>query len=648
MNDLRQQSNQIEEMVAVGREFVSRMAEKAYVSMGLAANPYKSQIDVLNSHNMILALFGGNQCLHPGSEITMADGTKRYALDVVRGDWIMGFDFSTGSFRPTKVLEVFFNGLKETHLYQHRHGIVSSTRAHRFCVVHGNGNFGWNRAARFLYNNRMAVSRNVNSGGWEPTDIVWRGPAGFVETIDFHVDNADNAFVADNLVVHNSGKSHAGAHKMAWDLTGVYPDWYRGKRTIRGIDAWALGDTNENTRDNCQKKLFGANPDRPGWTDRPGETALIASRYIIGKPTRRSGVQGAFDTVRVKHIPSDTISTVTFKSHSFDLQALASWTGDFVWLDEEPPRREVIDELLMRIIRRKGQLMITFTPLLGMTEVVKFLLTAPEDIVARDFLGWDQARHLGEDEKNKVRMLYASQPGVLKARMEGRPTANSGLIFPFNRKDIWFDRSKIVMRDHWPTLGGMDVGWRHPTGAIAMAKDPRTGIKYLYASYRKAETHYKEHHDSLLQWGNLKFMIDPSSTQVDKATGNKILEEYWKLAHGRHWADIDEIDRKYVRANNSFAPGMNSMFLDFVSGRLKVASDLDDWWDEYEGYAWNNEGTGPVKKRDDLMDPTRYANISFDEFARSLDMTPTWESVVDAEETLASVDQWKPYRAGRN
>jgi len=48
------------------------------------------------------------------------------------------------------------------------------------------------------------------------------------------------------------------------------------------------------------------------------------------------------------------------------------------------------------------------------------------------------------------------------------------------------------------------------------------------------------------------------------------------------------------------------------------------------------------------MDPTRYANISFDEFARSLDMTPTWESVVDAEETLASVDQWKPYRAGRN
>ena len=49
--------------------------------------------------------------------------------------------------------------------------------------------------------------------------------------------------------------------------------------------------------------------------------------------------------------------------------ALQGATLDIVWCDEEPERTEVYSELLARSTATGGFLMITFTPLKGMTGI---------------------------------------------------------------------------------------------------------------------------------------------------------------------------------------------------------------------------------------------------------------------------------------
>src|SRR4051812_17459093 len=63
------------------------------------------------------------------------------------------------------------------------------------------------------------------------------------------------------LAGNRCGKTQAGAYEMAMHLTGMYPQWWEGKRFDKPVRAWAAGVTGESTRDVVQEKLFGP-PDR--------------------------------------------------------------------------------------------------------------------------------------------------------------------------------------------------------------------------------------------------------------------------------------------------------------------------------------------------------------------------------------------------
>ena len=59
-----------------------------------------------------------------------------------------------------------------------------------------------------------------------------------------------------------------------------------------------------------------------------------------------------------------------FKSYESGVRAFMGPTKDLIWLDEEPPM-EIYEECKTRLITTGGKLMITFTPLLGMTETIE-------------------------------------------------------------------------------------------------------------------------------------------------------------------------------------------------------------------------------------------------------------------------------------
>ena len=166
--------------------------------------------------------------------------------------------------------------------------------------------------------------------------------------------HTERAFMAANRV----GKTVVGSYEAAVHLTGEYPEWWQGRRFPGPVDGWAGSDTGETTRDIVQLALLGS----------PGDfgTGAIPHRTIAGISMRK-GVNDAVDIVQVRH-KSGRHSTIGFKSYD---QGREKWQGTarhFIWLDEEPPE-SIYDEALVRTMTVDGLMMVTFTPLKGLSAV---------------------------------------------------------------------------------------------------------------------------------------------------------------------------------------------------------------------------------------------------------------------------------------
>jgi phage terminase large subunit-like protein len=158
-------------------------------------------------------------------------------------------------------------------------------------------------------------------------------------------------------------------------LTAQYPAWWPGRVFRRPNRWWVAGDTNETTRDILQLELLGevAFANNRKTLDGSG----LIPRECIGAVTWKQGVQNLVDTVEIKH-RSGGWSLLGLKSYDQGRRAVQATAKEGILLDEEPPP-DVYNECLVRTATTRGIIMLTFTPLLGISEVVKSFL--PKDYV---------------------------------------------------------------------------------------------------------------------------------------------------------------------------------------------------------------------------------------------------------------------------
>lgn len=170
----------------------------------------------------------------------------------------------------------------------------------------------------------------------------------------------ERLFLAANRVGKTEG---AGGYEMTLHLTGLYPDWWHGRRFEHDISAVAAGDTGKNTRDTVQRKLLGP----------PGQfgTGLIPKDRLV-KTSAKSGIPDAIDSIQVMN-NNGKVSRLLLRSYDQGREAFQGDEQHVVWNDEEPPI-EVYTEALMRTMTTDGIVMTTFTPLNGYSEVIRLFL----------------------------------------------------------------------------------------------------------------------------------------------------------------------------------------------------------------------------------------------------------------------------------
>lgn len=168
------------------------------------------------------------------------------------------------------------------------------------------------------------------------------------------------------LAANRVGKSEGvGGYETTLHLTGCYPAWWEGHRFERRVRWWAAGKTNETTRDIIQRKLFG-DIEWEGHRKRVTGMGLIPGD-AIGDIVWKRGTD-LIDTAKIRHAAGG-YSVLGLKSYEQGRGSFEGTEQDGIWLDEEPDIG-IYTECLIRTMTTQGLMLLTFTPLEGMSEVV--------------------------------------------------------------------------------------------------------------------------------------------------------------------------------------------------------------------------------------------------------------------------------------
>lgn len=389
---------------------------------------------------------------------------------------------------------------------------------------------------------------------------------------------------------NGSGKTWGvGSYEMTCHATGIYPEWWEGKRYNHPVDILVAGNTKENVRDIIQPKLIGRQ-------DHYGENSMLPAE-VIGDVKLRGGANGAIDTATVKHI-SGGWSRFMFKAYEMGRTAFEGFELDAALLDEEPPP-DIFSEVCQRFRTREPCLLLTFTPLKGISQVVSmFMPHFAQDYTEEEYeasgrayvlCSQDEVPHLTEEEKIRLRTNVLAHER--EARRHGVPSIGSGKIYPVEESK--FVIPPIVLPKAWPRLYGFDVGFNN-TAAIWGAWDRENDCIYLYSEHFLKQEMPPMHAAAIKARGHwIPGMIDPAARGRGQDGGEALLKRYRDLG------------LRLIVADNSIDDGLLEVETRLLTDRLKVFSTLQNFIREFRLYRRDDNGK-IVKKDDHVLDSVRY------------------------------------------
>jgi|TARA_B100000085_G_scaffold52171_1_gene45505 phage terminase large subunit-like protein len=280
-----------------------------------------------------------------------------------------------------------------------------------------------------------------------------------------------------------------------------------------------------------------------------------------------------------------------------------------VWIDEEPNDEGIFHECLLRTVDQKGKVIITATPLKGLSWMFERFVENPAK-------GFEVVKISGLDNpyvssfkmrRTVSHLTEASQ----RSRLFGEFSSQSGLVYPeFSKDTHLIDIEEIP--NHWRRYISIDFGSSHPFCALWVAEAP--------AGYYSSDTTlivYRE-----LYWTN-KTTIE-SGREINRINKLHNEEIHWyvadpeskdgRLTLGRECNIRTLPAPKHLGVNEGINMVREYLQIDKEGkSRLLFTKDVKNTLREFRLYKWDNKSKKDVVKKtnDHAMDSLRYGIMQY-------------------------------------
>lgn len=394
------------------------------------------------------------------------------------------------------------------------------------------------------------------------------------------------------------GKTETLCFILTAHLTGLYPDWWMGKKSYTPTKCWAVGLTSEKVAEVFEAGLLGENLDDIG-------TGMIPRDLLIGKPVKKPGTVGVYKQ-KVRHV-SGGVSIIYFKAYEqYDKGGFVGTKIFCICLDEDPiaNSENIYSECMMRLIDKHnpGELRCAFTPI-SQGEGVIYNYFFPDMIATKDGsvptdpdkfaiqISLDDVPHI--PPKEKQRMKDSALPHDYDARIYGIRNSAAGAVYPVDWSRILIDPFPIP--DWWPKVYGFDTGVKN-NAAVWVAQNPETDTFYIYDRYYAGYEPFEIHTMAIKQKSKGTWMFGAADAfALNAEDGAQIIETYKNLGLN--------LIPAYKKNKDS---GIMTVYQLFKSGRLFIFNHLDDLIKDLRKY--RRDETGKIVKKDDHgPDAVQYA-----------------------------------------
>jgi phage terminase large subunit-like protein len=421
---------------------------------------------------------------------------------------------------------------------------------------------------------------------------------------------------------NQNGKTHAAGAQIAMDALAIYPAWHEGRKFIKppAIErpmewlGWCASTEAAKVRDNIQLKLMGS------VADGDMGTGLLPLDNIIGKPLMSRNISGMVDSANLRRETGGK-AVIRFKTYEQGRTAFQGEPTDEVLLDEDISRTDdsIYGEVLARMVTTGGKIVSSLTPLLGLSPLRKRFKQKLGPSMREILMTiWDAAvskgGHIPDEE---IPGIIASFPvNERETRAFGADLQGEGAVFDTPVAQVRETADPAAFPPYWPWMWGVDfrhsgsASSGHPFAAVLVCWDRDADVIHVVHAVRMlglASTHVasmKQH----------PMWLAPVAWPHDGGRGGSIIDGSTVAQTYRGLGlNMRPTHATFEGGGFTFENGIDRMLQRFAGGRLKVASHLQEWFDEYQGY--HREKGLVVKVDDDLLSATRQAVMDI-RFAR--------------------------------
>lgn len=324
------------------------------------------------------------------------------------------------------------------------------------------------------------------------------------------------------------------------------------------------------------------------------------------------------------------MATVELMSYDQDLDKFGGQSKHLIWCDEEPPFG-IWQENMMRLLDTDGYMLLTMTPIHGMTWVYEDIYLS-DDI---EHIGTYNARtldnpHLSEKAITKIRQLIHSEDDEA-VRLYGEFIPTSHFIYPMwnptihvvDPLDVWKDPERPgQLPDDWMVVLGIDPHDRTPHGVIFCGIN-REGDVYIFDEISEhcliselAQLIKKKLRGRIPAYS----MIDSSANTESSIAGISMIQEFSRPGNDIHVLPTkkgrDSVLEGIQRVRDYLVYEKDESGKIIKRPKLYVFKNCKHLIREFKLYVWEDwKGTNrqrkdpkeaPLKKDDHLLDSLRY------------------------------------------